>query len=428
MTNALRTGDRHFYAETDEAYLQLYNVVVDTTDTGKDLLANGKLQKRVTLIPLDKVRRDEIDRRALQQAQQLVGKDHCRLAKNLIEYDKAVDAAMAHVFGRTLVCDDMDIPQLVKEAREKLEEYRVIARAQEEEVQKHLKNLDRLKKDTHTAGLRKNQLQGEIDDIRKTAVELEKRMKQLVKQFTWIEEEKKHFGKAGSSYDFGGTFNAKKARQELEDKKARKDDLSKKVNMKAMNMLTEAENQARKLEDQKSQLEKDKQQLMETIEQLDLKKKEEIIKAHEQVNRDFGSIFSSLLPGTSAKLDPPGGKSPLDGLEVRVAFRDQWKDSLGELSGGQRSLVALSLVLAMLKFKPAPIYILDEVDAALDLSHTQNIGSMIKSYFQESQFIIVSLKDGMFNHANVLFKTKFVDGTSTVTRTTNVHSDGRKGK
>lgn len=66
--------------------------------------------------------------------------------------------------------------QLVKEAREQLEQYRVIARAQEEEVQKHMKNLDRLKKDTHTAGLRKNQLQGEIDDIRKTAVELEKRV------------------------------------------------------------------------------------------------------------------------------------------------------------------------------------------------------------------------------------------------------------
>lgn len=52
---------------------------------------------------------------------------------------------------------------------------------------------------------------------------------------------------------------------------------------------------------------------------------------------------------------------------------------------GQRSLVALSLVLAMLKFRPAPIYILDEVDAALDLSHTQNIGHMIKKHFTTSQ-------------------------------------------
>ena len=50
-----------------------------------------------------------------------------------------------------------------------------------------------------------------------------------------------------------------------------------------------------------------------------------------------------------------------------------------------RSLVALSLILAMLLLKPAPIYILDEVDAALDLSHTQNIGGMLREHFKHSQ-------------------------------------------
>lgn len=60
---------------------------------------------------------------------------------------------------------------------------------------------------------------------------------------------------------------------------------------------------------------------------------------------------------------------------------------------------------------------LPQVDAALDLSHTQNIGRMIKAHFPQSQFVVVSLKEGMFNNANVLFRTKFVDGVSTVTRT-----------
>ena len=84
-----------------------------------------------------------------------------------------------------------------------------------------------------------------------------------------------------------------------------------------------------------------------------------------------------------------------------------------------RSLVALSLILSLLLFKPAPLYILDEVDAALDLSHTQNIGQMLKNHFKHSQFVVVSLKDGMFNNANVLFKTHLVDGKSTVTRFVN---------
>jgi len=60
-----------------------------------------------------------------------------------------------------------------------------------------------------------------------------------------------------------------------------------------------------------------------------------------------------------------------------------------------------------------------QVDAALDLSHTQNIGRMIKTHFPYSQFIVVSLKEGMFNNANVIFRTKFVDGVSAVTRTVN---------
>ncbi|MBT7370893.1 MAG: AAA family ATPase, partial [Gammaproteobacteria bacterium] len=79
-----------------------------------------------------------------------------------------------------------------------------------------------------------------------------------------------------------------------------------------------------------------------------------------------------------------------------------WKAGLNDLSGGQKSLIALSLVLALLRFKPAPIYILDEVDSALDVQHTQNIGKMIKNYFKQSQFLIVSLKDGMFSNANVI--------------------------
>jgi ABC-type thiamine transport system ATPase subunit len=62
-----------------------------------------------------------------------------------------------------------------------------------------------------------------------------------------------------------------------------------------------------------------------------------------------------------AKLEPPEGGTFLDGLEVRVAFGSVWKQSLSELSGGQRSLLALSLILALLLFKPAPLYILDEV-------------------------------------------------------------------
>lgn len=55
-----------------------------------------------------------------------------------------------------------------------------------------------------------------------------------------------------------------------------------------------------------------------------------------QVNKDFGSIFSTLLPGATAKLAPPHGSGVLEGLEFKVALGTTWKENLSELSGGQR--------------------------------------------------------------------------------------------
>lgn len=199
----------------------------------------------------------------------------------------------------------------------------------------------------------------------------------------------------------------------------KKTKMSRSVNEKAQRMLDDEEKQFNFTMKQMRIVKNDRKTLQQTIADLDTKKKAAIELAFTQVSKDFGSIFQSLLPGANAKLKVPDNMTILQGLEIKVSLGGIWKDNLSELSGGQRSLAALSLILAMLLFKPAPLYILDEVDAALDLSHTQNIGKMLQSHFKQSQFIIVSLKDGMFNNADVLFRTSFVDGMSAVNRTVN---------
>lgn len=104
---------------------------------------------------------------------------------------------------------------------------------------------------------------------------------------------------------------------------------------------------------------------MQTLEELDVQKERQVRTAWERIDEAFGNIFAMLLPGTTAKLQPPEGAELAAGLEVKVAFAGVWKESLSELSGGQRSLVALALVFALLKFRPAPLYILDEARASL---------------------------------------------------------------
>lgn len=209
----------------------------------------------------------------------------------------------------------------------------------------------------------------------------------------------------------------KQSVEKLASLKSSQDKLSKKINKKVMGMIDKAEAEHEDLMRKKEVILNDKAKIEAVIEELDVKKVQALQNTWVKVNKDFGSIFSTLLPGTHAKLDIPEGCGVMDGLEVKVAFNGVWKESLTELSGGQRSLLALSLILSLLLFKPAPMYILDEVDAALDLSHTQNIGLMLRTHFSASQFIVVSLKEGMFNNANVIFRTRFVDGVSTVLRT-----------
>ena len=241
-------------------------------------------------------------------------------------------------------------------------------------------------------------------------------LKALREEHPWIDAEERYFGEADGDYDFEAR-DPVAATEELAKAESEQASLAKRINKKVIAMFDKAEAEFKALQEKRRIVLNDRSKIEAVIGELDEKKKEALKVTWEKVTGDFGSIFSTLLPGTTAKLEPPEGESFLAGLEVRVAFGGVWKESLTELSGGQRSLLALSLILALLLFKPAPIYILDEVDAALDLSHTQNIGRMIRAHFPYSQFIVVSLKEGMFNNANCIFRTKFVDGVSTVTRT-----------
>ncbi|WIA16380.1 hypothetical protein OEZ85_013075 [Tetradesmus obliquus] len=244
------------------------------------------------------------------------------------------------------------------------------------------------------------------------------RLRRLEADYEWVAREKAGFGRG--EYDFE-KVDVDALYREYEETEKRLKEIKEHggLERQAELMYRRNKDEVEGLQAKRKQVEDDRGQITAVIQQLDEKKREALKETWKQVDGDFNAIFSTLLPGTAARLTPPEGGTFLDGLEVRVAFGGTWKESLTELSGGQRSLLALSLVLALCRFKPAPIYILDEVDAALDLNHTQNIGAMIKQHFPQSQFIVVSLKEGMFNNANVIFRTKFVDGVSTVTRTVN---------
>ncbi|NXG01404.1 SMC2 protein, partial [Sakesphorus luctuosus] len=263
--------------------------------------------------------------------------------------------------------------------------------------------------------LKIKELQHDITKCEQEAADASARVTKMLKEHEWIASERQFFGQPNTAYDFKSN-NPKEAFQKLQKLQERREMLGRNVNTRAMNLLSDTEERYNDLMKKKRIVENDKLKILAVIEELDQKKNEALDIAWKKVNEDFGSIFSTLLPGAKAMLAASKTNNVLDGMAFKVALGNTWKENLTELSGGQRSLVALSLILAMLLFRPAPFYILDEVDAALDLSHTQNIGLMLQTHFRHSQFVVVSLKDGMFSNANVLYRTSFVDGVSTITR------------
>lgn len=91
-----------------------------------------------------------------------------------------------------------------------------------------------------------------------------------------------------------------------------------------------------------------------------------------------------------------------DGVNFSVRPpKKAWKE-INKLSGGEKTLSSLSLIFALHYYKPTPLYFMDEIDAALDFKNVSIVGDYIKKRTKDAQFIIISLRNNMFDLADKL--------------------------
>eukprot|EP00571_Detonula_confervacea_P010985 CAMPEP_0172303930 /NCGR_PEP_ID=MMETSP1058-20130122/5417_1 /TAXON_ID=83371 /ORGANISM="Detonula confervacea, Strain CCMP 353" /LENGTH=1214 /DNA_ID=CAMNT_0013014967 /DNA_START=165 /DNA_END=3809 /DNA_ORIENTATION=+ len=407
------------YNELKEKEAQLTQ---DRENRLKDIEAEVKEAKESVVSKENAAREAEVKSQELDlemnssQKDLVAAKESVAVAQNALDAAKEEEASFEMKVGQ--------LKAVWEEAKALLDELEKKLKTCSQELGALSKQKAKLIKKAESAEIEGKKMSIKITKFHSEQAKAEKFLKSMVNKYAWIETEKEAFGIPGGDYDFEET-NPEGMSKHLKGLQAEQSSLVKKINKKVMGMIEKAEGEYTELLRKRKVVENDKKKIETVIENLDVKKKVELERTWRKVNKDFGSIFSTLLPGSNAKLEPPEGMEAWEGLEVKVCFGNIWKQSLSELSGGQRSLIALSLILGLLLYKPAPMYILDEVDAALDLSHTQNIGNMLKTHFSQSQFIVVSLKEGMFNNANVIFRTKFVDGVSTVSRTIGAGASSR---
>ena len=165
------------------------------------------------------------------------------------------------------------------------------------------------------------------------------------------------------------------------------------VNLRADDETKNLENQISKMMDDRKDLMAGILKLKSSINELNQKGREKLIDAYDKVGRKFNDVYTKLFGGGNARLELIESDDPLEaGLELLVSPPGKKLQSITLLSGGEQALTAMALIFAVFLINPAPICILDEVDAPLDDANVTRFCSLIEELTKitETKFIVIT--------------------------------------
>jgi len=165
------------------------------------------------------------------------------------------------------------------------------------------------------------------------------------------------------------------------------------VNLRADDETKNFENQISKMMEDRKDLLAGILKLKSSINQLNQKGREKLIDAYDKVGRKFNDVYTKLFGGGNARLELVESDDPLEaGLELLVSPPGKKLQSITLLSGGEQALTAMALIFAVFLINPAPICILDEVDAPLDDANVTRFCSLIEELTKitETKFIVIT--------------------------------------
>ncbi|KAK7035420.1 Structural maintenance of chromosomes protein 3 [Paramarasmius palmivorus] len=197
------------------------------------------------------------------------------------------------------------------------------------------------------------------------------------------------------------------------------------INKKAFEQYNSFTKQRDNLLERREDLDKSAKAIEELVEVLDQRKDEAIERTFKQVAKNFEEVFEKLVPAGRGRLiiqrkvdqdedeeQEETQASSVDnytGISIKVSFNSKVDEGLRiqQLSGGQKSLVALATVFAIQMCDPAPFYLFDEIDANLDAQYRTAVASMIQSLSSGAQFIVTTFRPEMLVTADKFFGVLF---------------------
>lgn len=176
------------------------------------------------------------------------------------------------------------------------------------------------------------------------------------------------------------------------------------VNLDAPSEYEEVSTRFNSLSKDKEDLELASRQILEAIDEMDDIMKTQFVDMFEKINNELDGVFKALFGGGQARLFMVDPEDVLNtGIDIEVLPPGKTVQNIRLFSGGEKSLIAISVLFAILKARTIPLCIFDEVEAALDQANVERFAKYISNFRGESQFIVVTHRPGTMAQCDELF-------------------------
>jgi chromosome segregation protein len=315
-----------------------------------------------------------------------------------------------------------------KEREQKIEELNQEILDTEKQIESVLKELEILKDDLSTENEKKDVKQDEIDKLAIEKDESWKKQKQHQKMITDLKSDQSMENSKKNNFeskkiicadqietlfqrskDFGSlppvseTLSEGDLQSDIVEASNKKKALEP-VNLKAIEQYDTVKERFDEIDMRRQTIQRERKSILDAIDKIELEKTRTFMKAYHEINREFSRIFQKLSPGGSAKMILDRPDKPFEGgISIEARPRGKKISSLEILSGGEKTLVALSFIFAVQEFYPAPFYVLDEIDAALDGPNVHRTSVVIQEFSKQAQFMVISHREENIVNADRIY-------------------------
>ncbi|MDV2580570.1 chromosome segregation protein SMC [Alkalibacillus haloalkaliphilus] len=273
----------------------------------------------------------------------------------------------------------------LEEAREKREQEMQL----QEDLEREIKEKNRLYEE------KSSQLQKYEVQANRLDVDLENRLQQLSDEYSMTFERAKQV--------HGPAEDIEEAKQQVAQTKQQIKSLGH-VNIGSIEEYERVQERYAFLTDQRDDLLEAKETLHSIIDEMDEEMVRKFSETFFKIQEEFEKVFKELFGGGHAELKLTNPDDLLEtGVDIIAQPPGKKLQQLGLLSGGERALTAIALLFAILRVRPVPFCVLDEVEAALDEANVVRFAGYLKQFSAQTQFIVITHRKGTMEHADVLY-------------------------